>query len=383
MCQRGVFTPIYHLEQKENKLLCQIIRPHDNCYVKLYVPMTIPMTIAPKKFTLDMQITTHALKVTNSDGRLVFKDAQKFLQMQEKIYNFYSLDKLCTIYDVYNIESAVIGQKINYYVNDLPVIDQSDIIIKEKKDIYKIKNLDFSNNERSKFVLNFIDLYKEKYEENYKPRFCGPFSLAANLRGYGNLINDIYDDKKFVNEFFKVINNEILTPWIDLQRERTGTKDIICSGADAWVAVPNVNLDILNNFILPNYSDLKDLNGNIYFSILGGARFLKNPIEFLKIQKELNPFLVKGFDPDVEILGPDIFLEFANANNMDLLLGIDPNLLYDDLAKIFKRINSYINSGLKTKQRFTLYFNDVPQDIKPEKFSKIIKYIKNIRSDLS
>lgn len=125
------------------------------------------------------------------------------------------------------------------------------------------------------------------------------------------------------------------------------------------------------------------VNGNIYFSILGGARFLKNPMEFLKIQKELNPFPVRGFDPDVEVLGPDIFLEFANANNMDLLLGIDQNLLYDELAKIFERINSYINSGLKTKKRFTLYFNDVPQDIKPEKFSKIIKYIKNIRSDLS
>lgn len=336
---------------------------------------------ALNKFTLDMQITTHALKVTNSDGRTVFKNAEKFLQMQEKVYDYYKLDKLCTIYDVYNIESAVLGQKINYYLKDLPSIDQSDILIKEKKDINKIKNLNFLKNERSRFVLELIDIYKEKYKEDYKPRFCGPFSLAANLRGYGNLINDIYDDINFVNEFFKVINNNILAPWITLQRERTRSNDIICSGADAWVAVPNVNLDILNNIILPNYSDLRALSENIYFSILGGARFLKNPLEFLKIQKELNPFLVKGFDPDVEVLGSNIFLDFANINGMDLLLGIDPNFLNNDLDSIFKRISSYANSGSKTKKKFTLYFNDVPRDIEPEKFSEIIKYIKSIRSN--
>jgi hypothetical protein len=336
-----------------------------------------------KKFTLDMQITTHALKMTNSDGRLVFKDALKFMQMQEKVFDYYALDKLCTVYDVYNIESAVIGQKLNYYENDLPAIDQSDLIVREKKDIYKIKNLDFFKNERSRFVLDLIDLYKEKYNENCKPRFCGPFSLAANLRGYGNLVNDIYDDMNFVNEFFKIINYNILAPWIDLQRERTGSKDIICSGADAWVAIPTVNLDILNNVILPNYNELSALCGNVYFSILGGARFLKNPYEFLKIQKELNHFLVKGIDPDVEALGPDIFLEFANANNMDLLLGIDANLFYNDTAKIMERISTYIYAGMKAEKRFTLYFNDVPQDIKPGKLLEIINAIKDIRSHLS
>jgi len=334
------------------------------------------------KFNLDMQITAHALKLTDSDGTSVFKNALEFLQMQEKVYDYYELDKICTIYDVYNIESAVIGQKINYYPKDLPVVDQSDIIIKEKKDIYKIKNLDFINNERSEFVFDLIDIYAQKYKKDYKPRFCGPFSLAANLRGFSNLINDIYDDKNFIKEFFKVINHEVLTPWISMQKERTKIKDIICSGADAWVAVPNVNMDIINNIILPNYKELQDLNKNIYFSILGGARFLKEPVEFLEAQKELNPFLVKGFDPDVEKLGPDIFLDFANLNHADLLLGIDPNFLYNDLGKIYQRIEKYIQAGMKAKKTFTLYFNDVPQDIKPEKFSEIIRYIKKMRKNL-
>lgn len=55
------------------------------------------------KFLLDMQITSHALKITNSDGTNIFKNAENFLNMQEYIFNFYKLDKICTIYDVYNI----------------------------------------------------------------------------------------------------------------------------------------------------------------------------------------------------------------------------------------------------------------------------------------
>jgi hypothetical protein len=336
-----------------------------------------------EKFTADMQITCHALKLTGSDGNVVFKDASKFLQMQEKVYDYYSLDRICTVYDVYNIESAAIGQKINYYCDDLPAVDQSDLVIKEKGDIYKLKTPDFFKNERSRFALDLIDLFKEKYCENYKPRFCGPFSLAANLRGYANLINDIYEDRNFVNEFFKVLNNNILAPWISLQRERTGDNKIICSGADAWVTIPNVNLDILNNIILPNYSGLRNLCGNVYFSILGGARFLKTPVEYLYIQKELNPFLVKGFDPDVEVLGPDMFLDFANENKMDLLLGVDANLFSRGLDEIYKRIRAYIEAGVRSRKRFTLYFNDVPRDIEPGKFLEIIGYVKKIRSGLS
>jgi hypothetical protein len=338
---------------------------------------------ALKRFSLDMQMTAHALRITNSDGRIVFKDAGKFLQMQEKVYEYYGLDRLSTIYDVYNIESAALGQKINYYKSDLPAVSQSEIIIKEKKDINKIKSPDFLKNERSGFVLDLIDIYRKKCKDDFKPRFCGPFSLAANLRGYANLINDIYDDKNFVSEFFKVINNNILAPWIALQRERVGRNDIMCSGADAWVAIPNVNLDILKDIILPSYSELKSLSGNIYFSTLGGARFLKNPLELLEIQKELNPFLVKGFDPDVEVLGSGIFLDFANKNGMDLLLGIDPNFLYSKPDDIYKRIDMYIGAGLRAKKKFILYFNDVPQDIEPQKFFKVIEYIKDIRSDLN
>ena len=336
-----------------------------------------------KRFIFDSQITTHAVHLIGVNAIEMLSDAKLFLDTQKYVYSYYGLDKLCTVYDVYNIESEAIGQKIKYFESDMPAVDGSDHLIKEKPDIYKIKNVDFKENSRCRFVLDLIDCYHQAMGSGYKPRFCAPFSLAVNIRGFNNLINDIYSDKEFVKELFKIINHEVLAPWISMQREKIGDNKIIASGADAWVAIPNVNLEIINDIIIPSYLELKGLVGNVYLALLGGARYLKDPVKFLDIQKILNPFLVKGLDPDVESLGPDFFTRFAVDNDIDLLLGIDPNfILNSKLEDIYKRIEKYINSGTAQKNKFTLYFNDIPADISPDKLKKIFLKVKSIRKNI-
>jgi hypothetical protein len=331
-----------------------------------------------KQFIFDTQITTHALHLTGRDASAVFNNAAEFFDMQDYVYSFYGLDKICTVYDVYNIEAAVLGQKIINFKNELPSVDLSEPFIKEKSDIYKIKNIDFKNNNRSRFVLDLIDIYKNKIGGNYKPRFCAPFSLAANIRGYGNLINDIYENKKFVKELFSVINNELLAPWIYMQRERAGNAAAIASGADAWGSIPNVNLEIIENVIIPSYEELKILSGDIYLSLLGGARLLKYPGKYLEVQKIMNPFLVKGTGFDIDALGTDFFRDFADKNKMDLSFGIEASFIAENNIKnINKKISDYIKAGLAVKGSFNLYFNDIPADIDPEKLKTIFNHIKS------
>jgi hypothetical protein len=332
-------------------------------------------------FIFDTQITTHAIHLTKSNAIEILNDARLFFEMQKFVYSFYELDKICTVYDVYNIESEVLGQKIKYFENDLPTVDINEPFVKTKSDITKIKNLNFEGSSRARFVLELIEIYKNEIGKDFKPRFCAPFSLAANIRGFTNLINDIYDDKKFVKELFKVINYEILAPWISKQRKKAGNNNLIASGADAWVAIPNVNLSIIENVIIPSYEELKSMVGNIYLSLLGGARFLKRPIEYLEIQKILNPFVVKGTDFDIEILGPEFYKDFATKNNMDLLFGIEANfILENSIEVIMDRIKNYINIGLSIDKNFTLYLNDIPADISIDKLKKIFKEIRKIQN---
>ena len=333
-----------------------------------------------KSFKFDTQITTHAIYLAKVDAIEFLSNAKLFLKTQRFVYSYYKLDKLCTVYDVYNIESIAIGQKMKYFVDDLPAVDGENPFIKEKKDLTKIKNINF-NNSRCKFVLDLIDYYKKDIGSDYKARFCAPFSLAVNIRGFNNLINDIYSDRQFVKELFKVINYEVLAPWISIQRERLANSSSIASGADAWVTIPNVNLMIIEDVIIPSYLELKELVGNIYLSLMGGgARYLKNPKKFLDLQKILNPYLVKGFDPDVEALGPEMFRDYACQNNMDLLLGIEPRFILDfSIEEIVKRIKKYIDVGLSINKKFTLYFNDIPASISPNKLKKVFDGVRKVR----
>jgi uroporphyrinogen-III decarboxylase len=333
-----------------------------------------------KSFIFDTQITTHAIRLANVNAIEMLNDARLFLDTQKYVYSYYKLDKICTVYDVYNIESDALGQKIKYFDRDFPAVDGKYPFIKEKSDLKKVKNINFYNNKRCRFVLDLISNYKDFTDSHFKPRFCAPFSLAVNIRGYNNLINDIYNDKKFVKDLFKVINYELLAPWISIQRKEIGDNNLIASGADAWVTIPNVNLMIFNDVIVPSFLELEGLVGNIYLSIMGGARYLKDPGEFLDIQRILNPFLVKGFDPDVEALGPEMFKDYANQNNMDLLLGIDPNFIMNySLEKIIERMENYIKTGLSNKKNFILYFNDIPADISQNKLKEIFNEVKKIR----
>ena len=105
--------------------------------------------------------------------------------------------------------------------------------------------------------------------------------------------------------------------------------------------------------------------------------------KFLEIQKILNPFLVKGLDPDMEELGARFFMDFANKNDMDLLLGIDAGFILNaPLEEIRERIREYIDIGMQAKNDFILYFNDIPGNISPGKLKSILQIVKRIRKSI-
>ncbi|MCL5069548.1 MAG: uroporphyrinogen decarboxylase family protein [Actinobacteria bacterium] len=113
-----------------------------------------------RSFIFDTQITTHAIRLANVNAVEILNDARLFLGTQKYVYSYYGLDKICTVYDVYNIESEALGQKVKYFDRDLPAVDGKNPFIKEKSDLNKIKNIDFYNNRRCRFVLDLIGSYK-------------------------------------------------------------------------------------------------------------------------------------------------------------------------------------------------------------------------------
>ena len=63
--------------------------------------------------------------------------------------------------------------------------------------------------------------------------FTAPFSLAANVRGYENLVDDMYARPDFVHRLFKFLCDEVLGPHIEAMRTEVGLSDLILDGRDA------------------------------------------------------------------------------------------------------------------------------------------------------
>ncbi len=90
--------------------------------------------------------------------------------------------------------------------------------------------------------------------------------------------------------------------------------------------------------------------------------------------------MVLTTSPDSMNNGINNFTSFADENDMNLLLGIEPTFLLNaSIKEIKQRIKKYIQKGLQIKKDFILYFNDIPADIEKEKLKKIFEYVGYLR----
>ena len=153
-------------------------------------------------------------------------------------------------------------------------------------------------------------------------QFCAPFSLAANIRGFEQLIMDMYTDPDFVRDLFGRIVEELLIPWILRLKKEFPKATSIC-GSDASGSLPIVNTDILKEWIIPYILRLRDVCGpQVYVPNWVGESHLKHPEEMLDLKRQVCPGFVEGQDPDVAKLGPERYKQYAQKHNLPLILGV-------------------------------------------------------------
>ncbi|MGD9302164.1 MAG: uroporphyrinogen decarboxylase family protein, partial [Desulfobacterales bacterium] len=104
----------------------------------------------------------------------------------------------------------------------------------------------------------FLDL-TGKLERVY---FTAPFSIAVNIRGYENLIQDIYERPDFVHRLFEFLCDEVISPFIDVLRSEVGNSNLIIDGRDAWASPPMITLDMMDEFVVPYTERLRDKLGD-------------------------------------------------------------------------------------------------------------------------
>lgn len=336
----------------------------------------------PDRVPVCAQMHEFAMKEIGATAKDFYTNAQLLaggtLEIQEK----YGIDVPVLDYDVYNIEAEAIGQEMKYSDTDMPDVDRTRPLIRDRDDLKKIRTPDFDTQGRFAHVIEMIKIFRKLIggETEITLRFCAPFSLAANIRGFEPLIMDMYTDPNFARSLFDRITDELLSPWIlRLKKEFPGAKSI--SGADAASSLPIVNLDILREWIVPYVLRLRELCGpEVYVPNWVGERHIKNPEEMLDLKRQVCPGFIEGQDPDVAELGPELYKKYSEKRDLPLLLGVGAAFLATGTpAKVAERVKYYLEAGGKNG-RFALLLCNLGATTPPENVKAAVKAVRQYGS---
>lgn len=320
----------------------------------------------PDRVPVYAQMHEFVMKELGVNGKEFYTTPEILVSGTLEICEKYRIDVAFLDYDVYNIEAEALGQRIIYSDSGMPDVDRSRPLIRDRDDLKKIKTPDFDSDGRLPTVVEIYSIYKKLTGIDAAMEFSAPFSLAANIRGIEQLLGDLYDDPEFAKSLFDRLTEEILAPWIQhLKKTFPDAKSI--AGNDATASLPIVSPDILREWVIPYILRLRELCGPaVHVPNWVGERYLKNPQEMFDLKLTVCPGFLQGQDPDVEVLGPAVYREYAEKRGVPLILGIGASFLaLSQPEDVEKRVKNYIEVGGKNG-RFALYLCNLGATTPPE-----------------
>lgn len=313
----------------------------------------------PDRVPFIAQMHEFAMKWSRESAKKFYSDPEILVKGHINTASDFGFDIPWLGYDVYNIEAEALGVPMVFSDHAPPEIAKSQSWIRDRNDLDRLMLPKPYSAGRLHFVLEANKIFEKATGYSPPIQFTGPFSQAVILRGYENLIQDIYYDPEFANDLLSFIVERVTAPWIvTLKKESPKAK--IFRGADAMASFPLVNIQILKEFAVPYILQLKRLCGNDV-TILNwwGEKYLTNPEELLELKLKISPSIIQGQDPDVEEIGAKFYKDFAVRNNAALILGIGNLFLQKaDKKAIKSRIAHYIKAGY-TGGRFMIYFCNI------------------------
>ncbi|MFC1967403.1 uroporphyrinogen decarboxylase family protein [Chloroflexota bacterium] len=194
-----------------------------------------------------VQMCDHAMILAGVPAKQYYRDGKLYIDTVAEVGNYYGVDGLNAIADIYNFEVEALGAKMVYSDNAMPTIDSRDPLVKTPEDLRRLKTPDFHRDGRLPFALDCIK-YAQEYN-TYQGAFCGPFSMAVGLRSFPVLIRDMKKRPEFAHELFTFIVDEVLVPYLKVQKDELGVDFAL--GPDAWCSVPNLSLKEMNEWVVP------------------------------------------------------------------------------------------------------------------------------------
>lgn len=331
-----------------------------------------------KRAIIEAQTHNHTIKLLGLESKKFVTDPELFIKSQLLLSAYYGFDRPCIDYDFYNIESEALGQEMIYRNGFLPEVNSAKPLIAEKRDLYKLKPNISKDKARFSFVLGINKLFKSILDITPKIRFCGPYSIAVNLRGYKDLMFDMEDDKKFVKDLFNFLTDEVIIPWVELQKKELDNPLVTAGGIEATATFPNISTRTMDEWIIPYYEHTKQKLNNVTFTTCcGGISNFKNSEDFFFYQLSTYPGIIKGYEWDIKSKGFKVFNDYAKKNNLNLRLGISAQTLLSIKTKeVPMLVRRYLEEGGAGLNYYSIFLSDIDPDTDPYIISSIVQAVK-------
>ena len=313
------------------------------------------------------QSNDHSAYLAGIPSKRFFTDASVFAQVQLLVTEYYQLDALSNFWDVYNIEAEAIGQKVVYTPGGIPDADRTRPLIRKPADLDRISPPDPYKSGRMPWVRAICRHFLEETGKLERIYFTAPFSLAVNIRGYENLIEDMFERPVFAHRLFKFLCDEVIAPFVDGIRCEVGNPDLILDGRDAWASPPMITLDMMNEYVVAYTERLRKHLGDTVITRGNWGDARSGDVErFFSHKMRCSPGSLSVLDPDLYDIGPQRVKTFADRHNAFITAGVDATLLQQGpVEAIVERIRLYIDK-LARDGRCMIHLNPIAAETPPE-----------------
>ena len=319
------------------------------------------------KIVIGAQSNDHSAYLAGVSTQQFFTDAHTFAQVQLLVTEYYQLDVLSNFWDVYNIEAEALGQKVVYPPGGIPDVDRNRPLIRTPADLDRLTPPDPCTSGRMPWILQFNKIFLETTGTLERIYFTAPFSIAVNIRGYENLVMDMFERPRFVHRLFEFLCDDVIAPFIEVMRSEFGNPDLIMDGRDAWASPPMIALDMMDEYVVAYTERLRDKFGDKVITRGNWGDAKSGDIErFLSQKIRCSPGSLSVLDPDLYVVGPERVKTYANKHKAFVTAGVDATLLQKGpVEAIVERIKLYIDK-LARDGRCMIHLNQIAAETPPE-----------------
>ena len=300
-------------------------------------------------------------------GHAFYTDPEVFVRGVCQTAVDFRFDTPSFIWDVYNVEAEALGLPLVLFEDMAPALDNVVPLIENEADLARLKSPDPATAGRMPMVAEILHQVKELTGRRPPLCFCGPFTMAAHLMTFENLVVQIRQNPAFVHKVMAFVVDEVLVPYGRYMLRQFPDLPFY-DGSDATASLPFITQEMQEEFAMePILRMQRQLSLPVLVDNWWGDSYPEDKERFWQNKLKVTPEYFKIQDPDLWKVGLAEPMDFARRQGKSVVLGIDNNLFQNGPAEeIEKRVHEYMEVIEEAEGKGCVYFCNLSAVTPPE-----------------